>query len=242
MASACPAAVRSRAASILGLISQAEGNIVVAAQHFQAGVRLAYESKDPERIAWAQLYLFRQLIDGHPTQGVMALLPEVRKAVTRAGHPHTSSYLHICVSVIEGQTGRFDEALRHCDIATSILQTAPNAWLSGTNFVHRACIAYLMCDFEAATEYTKLAKQVTAKSGHARGAVALDNNLGHLETIVGRFDKARTSFGRVLASPTASSFAIVGAYEGLARLHLATNQLDQCEIALQRIDEEVERP
>ncbi len=190
--------VRSRAALILGLIDQAEGNVVTAAHHFQSAVRLAHESGDTERIAWAQLHLFRQLVDGHPTQGVMALLPEVRKAVTRAGLPHASAYLHVCVSILEGQAGRFDEALRHCDIATSIIQRAPNAWLSGSNLLNRACIAYLMCDFEAAAEYTKLAKQVMTRIGHARGVLVLDNNLGHLETMVGRFDKARQSFGRVL--------------------------------------------
>ena len=234
-------AIRSRAALISGLVNQAEGNVVLAAQHFHAAVRLANDSGDSERIAWALLFLFRQLIDGHPTQNVAALLPEVRKAVTKAGVVHASAYLHSCVSVLEGQTGRLDEAIRHCDIASSILQTAPNAWLEGTNILNRACIAYLMCEFEAAAEYTKLAKQALAKSGHARGALVLDNNLGHLETLVGRFDRARNNFRRVLDSPLASSFATVGALEGFARLHLATDDLDQCELALQRIDDEAKR-
>jgi DNA-binding NtrC family response regulator len=234
-------AIRSRAALILGLVNQAEGNVVLAAQQFQTAVRLANDSADPERIAWALLFLFRQLIDGHPTQNVATLLPEVRRAVTKAGVPHATAYLHSCVSVLEGQTGRFDEAVRHCDVAQSILQSAPNAWLSGTNILNRACVAYLMCEFEAAAEYTKLAKQALAKSGHARGALVLDNNLGHLETLIGRFDRARNSFGRVLGSPTASSFAIVGALEGIARMHLAANELDQCEFALQRIDDEATR-
>jgi DNA-binding NtrC family response regulator len=171
----------------------------------------------------------------------MTLLPDVRKAVTKAGIPHASAYLHICVSVNEGQMGRCDEALRHCDIADSILQAVPNLWLSGSILSNRACIAYLMCDFETAVEYTRLAKQAVDRSGHARGVLVLDNNLGHLETIVGRFDKARRCFDRVLASPSASSFAIVGAYEGLARLHLGANELDQCAISLQRIDDEIQR-
>ena len=98
-----------------------------------------------------------------------------------------------------------------------------------------------MCDFEAAVEYTRLAKQAVDRSGHARGVLVLDNNLGHLKTIIGRFDKARRSFDRVLASPAASSFAIVGAYEGLARMHLGTNDLDQCEVSLRRIDDEIKR-
>jgi hypothetical protein len=127
--------------------------------------------------------MFRQAIDGHPTQSVMTLLPEARKAVTKAGHPHLSAYLHICVSVIEGQAGRFDEARRHCDIASSIIKTAPNSWLDGANLLNRASIAYLMCNFSAAVDYMKSAKQLVSKSGHARGVLVLDNNLGHLERV-----------------------------------------------------------
>ena len=46
-----------------------------------------------------------------------AMLSQVRRVVTRAGDAQVRAYLHASVSVLEGQTGRLNEALRHCDIA-----------------------------------------------------------------------------------------------------------------------------
>ena len=233
--------IHSRAAAIVGLIEQAEGNIDTAAKQFQTAIRLARESRDPERIAWGYLHLVRLLIDAHRTQAVMALLPEARKVVTNAGLPHLSAYLHLCVSSLEGLTGRVNEALRHCEIAESILAMAPNSWLQGTALVIRACIAFIMCEYARASECIDLAKQAAAKSGHDRQSSVLDTNLGHIETMVGRFQRARQSFDRVISSPRASALVLVGAYEGLARLHLAVNELDPCETALERVDAEARR-
>ena len=151
--------IRSRAAAIVGLVEQAEGNIDAAATQFQTAIRMARESKDGERIAWAYLYLVRLLIDADRMQAVMALLPEARKAVTSAGLPHLSAYLHLCVSSLEGQIGRVSEAVRHCEIAESILDLAPNICLRGTAFGIRACIAHAMCDFVRAAECIDLARQ-----------------------------------------------------------------------------------
>ena len=51
-----------------------------------------------------------------------------------------------------------------------------------------------------------------------------------------RFQKARQAFNKVLSSPQAAPLDLVGAYEG-ARLHLTLSELDECEAALERMDE-----
>ena len=112
-----------------------------------------------------------------------------------------------------------------------------------------------------ASECIDKAKQAVARIGHDRMSSALplltpppplppfssspspspDSNLGHIETMSGRFQKARQTFNRVVNSPQAAALDLVGAYEGLARLHLTLNELDQCEAALERLDEEARR-
>ena len=230
--------IRSRAQCILGIIEAAEGNMALASNHFHAAVHLAREALDSEQVAWAYLYLFRLLIDGQPTHAVMGLLPEVRRAVTNAGLPHLTAYLHLSVSALEGNIGRLDEALRHCDTADSILEIAPNAWLEGTALLNRGCIAHMRCEFGIGAQYLERAKQVLARSGHARGTWVLDNNLGHIDTVTGHLKRARQRFDRILASPSVSSFALAAAYEGIARIHLIHGELDQCEAALAQLTRE----
>jgi DNA-binding NtrC family response regulator/tetratricopeptide (TPR) repeat protein len=234
-------AIRSRAAAILGLIDQAEGNMDSAASHFQTSIRLARESRDLERIAWAHLHLLRLFIDAHRPQSALTVLPEVRKVVTTAGLPHLSAYLHLCVSSLEGQAGRLNEALRHCEIAESIFGIAPNSWLQGIALLIRACVGFAMCEYSRASECIEKAKQTIARIGHDRISSALDSLLGHTETMAGRFQKARQAFKKVVNSPQGGALELVGAYEGLARLHLTLNELDECEAALERVDEEASR-
>lgn len=78
-------ATRSQAESTLGLVKWRNGDVNSALQHLQAAIRFAHESGDAERIAWSHLQLFRLFIDRHTTDLVMAMLPEVRRVVMRAG-------------------------------------------------------------------------------------------------------------------------------------------------------------
>ena len=235
--------IRARAESILGIVSQRRGDVDSSQRHFHNAIRYANESKDAERIAWTHLHLYRLLVEGHPMDALVAMLSKVRKAVTRVGDPQLSAYLHASVSVLEGQTGRLNEALRHCDIADSLLKVAPNAWLSGSVHLNRACIASLGCHFDLAAECIANARELTAKSGAINIAYS-EANLGLVETLRGRFDKAQAAFSRVLASenPVLASekpaFAFLAALESLARLYLAIGNLEGCEEALSRIEEE----
>lgn len=47
-----PTGHRSRAKLVLGLVEEASGSMPEARRHFQSAVRLAYESRDDERVAW----------------------------------------------------------------------------------------------------------------------------------------------------------------------------------------------
>jgi DNA-binding NtrC family response regulator/tetratricopeptide (TPR) repeat protein len=237
-----PSAVRSQAESVFAYTSWRLGEIDAAVHHAQCALRLAQEAAQPERIAWAHLHLFRFLIARDPVTKVLAALPEVRSVVARAGTGPATACLHTYVAVLEGHMGRMDEARRHLDIADSILQASPNLYVRGSALESRGCmLCVLNRDFNKAVNYLRAAKQASQKSGHLYTSIASDTNLGHIQLLVGDFSTAQATFSRLLHHPAASLLTKLAAAGGLARVHLALNQVDQCERALRIISESIER-
>src|SRR5712691_3379625 len=67
------ASIRSYAECILALTAWRSGDVSSAAKLFPSALRLATESKDPERLAWTYLYLFRFYIDFYSTDVVLSI-------------------------------------------------------------------------------------------------------------------------------------------------------------------------
>ena len=154
-----PSGVRSQAESTFCVIQRRLGNHIAALHHAQSAVFLAQESNEAERIAWAQLHLFRLLIEIGPLDKALASLADARRLVAKAGSNDAIAYLHICVSVLEGQIGRLDEARRHCDIAEGLLERSTNVWLSACCLINRGCIAWLNCHFDEASRLFPLGRE-----------------------------------------------------------------------------------
>jgi DNA-binding NtrC family response regulator/tetratricopeptide (TPR) repeat protein len=237
--SAAAPAIRSQAEWTLGLVSWRTGHISSAIQHARMAVRLAHESADAERIAWALLHSFRLSIQCGPMDAIMAALPEVRKAVAHAGVSRASAYLHSCVAVLEGQTGRLDEARRHLDIAESLLHLAPNAWLAGLVQMDRGAVACHKCEFEVAYNHLRSAKEIARRIGYQQNTVAVDATLGHVQFLVGEFDESKRTLLTLRSHPRASISVRLGVLDSLARVHLALGELDLCENAVGEIKEHV---
>jgi DNA-binding NtrC family response regulator/tetratricopeptide (TPR) repeat protein len=238
-ADSLPPNLRCRAEIVHGVIAEGSGAMSEALEHFQLALRIARAAKDDIQTAWSQLRIFRHLIDRSATNISAAMFSEVRRAAIRAATPHVTAYLHQCVSVLEGQSGQLDESRRHCDIVDSLLTSSPNAWLRVGNLVNRACLALLNCNYSEAAGYLARAKSDNARSGTRSSAI--DNNLAHCQLMTGQFEKAAISLRRVVTSERTSHLALLGALEELARLHLATGRMDECEEALQRLDAELAR-
>jgi tetratricopeptide (TPR) repeat protein len=177
------------------------------------------------------------MIDSEALPILTGMLAQVRQAVTKAGTPHTSAYLHECVAVLEGQTGRLDEAIRHCDIADSLLRKAPNAWLASGNLLIRASVSALNCRLVDAAKYIDSARHYIVRSGNARASGA-DSTLGHIYVLTGQFDKALAALRRAIESSQPSRLAALAGLNGLARLYLAVGRLDDCRSILERIHDE----
>ena len=127
-----PIALRARAQIVLGLASRAAGEFNDALGHLQLAVRLSSRaSPNLEEAAWAQLHLLRHMLDsGNVEIAAGDGSNRASSCSTKLGQPQTTAYLHVVIAAMEGQRGRLDEGWRHCDIATSVLKLAPNAWLT----------------------------------------------------------------------------------------------------------------
>ena len=179
------AATRSQIETTHGIISWRSGSHELAWHHLQGGVRLARDANDSERLAWAYLHLWRLAIEVQPSNAVEALLGEVRSAVVRACIPAATAYLHVCVAAFEGQRGNLDEVRRHCDIAESLLDVQPNAWVLSGALVNRSCVACLRCDFEGALRHVEKILMLTTVHAAQTHRHSAENMSGYIHFVSG---------------------------------------------------------
>jgi DNA-binding NtrC family response regulator/tetratricopeptide (TPR) repeat protein len=146
-----------------------------------------------------------------------------------------SAYMHSSLAVLEGQVGRLDEALRHCEIAESLLKLDPNSWVLGSSLLNKGCLAYLRCNLREATSHVIAARECAHSTAHAGLANATEITLGQIDLLMGQFDRAEVNATKVLNNPQSPIFTKIAASEALSRIYLALNRLDDCETALQFI-------
>ncbi len=230
-----PLAAQAESKIALGLLRKREGRIDDACAQFQLAARLAKEGRDSRLFAWAQAHLFRVLADGLLEPHLTALLAEVRKSVSSAGDSHLAAFLHDSVAAMEAQKGRTSEAERHLRVARSLLQIRPNAWIEQLVAINASCIALIECDSQRFARYAAEGRRLSAITGHANSAAVMDTNDAHFALISGDFDKASRLLQTILQS-TNGIYVELAALEGLARLYLALERLEDCDRTLKRID------
>jgi DNA-binding NtrC family response regulator len=222
-------AVRSQAESVLSIIRRRHSDLVAAVKHAQSAVFLAQESGDSERIAWAHLRLFRLLAEIGPLDKTLTSLADARRAVVKAGKSDITAYLHICVSVLEGQTGRVDEARRHCDIAEGLLEGSSNLWLAAGCLLNRGNVAWQTCNFDEASRLFRSGRQIASRIGYTHLAQAADISNAYLLLFTGEFEKAEQNFLAILSDPTTNTTARLASLDGLSRVYLAAGRLDEAQ-------------
>ena len=227
--------VRSQFESAQGIVCWRSGDADSAWKHLNLAVQTAAESKDSERIAWAHLHLLRFAIDARPSDALTVMLPQARNAVIRAGIPSLTAYLHTCVATMEGNCGRSDEALRHCDVAESLLEVDSNAWVLGVNLLNRGSIAIVRCEFSKAANYFRAAIALADANGSVRTRLGAETNLGYIQLITGEFGKAEVTLKRVLSSVLDPN-ALIDSADSLARVYLAVGDLNACGATLERLN------
>src|SRR5262245_35093001 len=231
--SSLPAQAESRIA--LGLLRKREGRIDDACAEFQLAARIAKESRDSRLFAWAQAHRFRVVADSLLEPRLTALLAEVRKSVSNAGDPHIAAFLHDSVAAMEAQRGRTAEAERHLRVARSLLRLRPNAWIEQLIAISASCVALIECDPRRFERYAAEGRRLSPITGHTGSDAAMDTNDAHFALMSGEFQTASALLHRILHAPC-GIYVELAALEGLARMHLALGQLDECEQMLARIE------
>jgi DNA-binding NtrC family response regulator len=223
---------------VFGLSSRSVGAFADALAHLQLAVRLAQEHSDSEVVAWAHLHLLRHLVDGGNAGLVQAMIPNVRTAVSRAGSPQATAYLHAVIATIEGERGRLDEGWRHCAIATSVLELAPNAWLACSVIRSQVSISVSQSRVIDALDLIKALANIAETHSLERDLVENEVNRGYIQLLKGDYERSLLALRRVVDSPSSSLRARLAALESMSRVFLATADLGNCQHLLQLIDAE----
>jgi len=217
---------------VLGLVAKQSGFPQDSARHFQHAVYLARQTRDVQEEGWAQLYLFRLLVESEEHEKLVPMLRELRLLVMRVGDPQLTAYLHDSVAALEVQTGRVHEAQRHLARAKGILQRHPSARLQEVVEVNEGCLAILSFNFPLALRHLRTARQLLPITGHAFGANAIDGNEAFAQIATGYFKSANATLRR-LAQRVGSGR--IPALDCLARLFVALGRLDECDEILDEI-------
>jgi len=217
-----------RCEMILGTIARDLGHTDEAIQRLQRSLHSAKEEGDLPQAARSALALFRIISERQPAEVVRPLLAEVRRFTTRAGDAQLTALLHESVARQEAQVGNLEQARRHLKIAYSLLERHPNAWLQQLCEINAFCIEFSNSDLHMAEEHLNRAKRLGVISGTLESTI--QNNLAHLYIETGKFAKAE----RLLVGLANNRIDEVrqSALDGLARLFIATNRLDECEQSL----------
>jgi DNA-binding NtrC family response regulator/tetratricopeptide (TPR) repeat protein len=223
-----PTPLRCQVEAGLGIISWRSGDHDSAWTHLRRAVQQSYESRDVEWIAQMHLHLFRFAVDSRPSEALGVILPGTRKAVTRAGRPSLTAYLHNCVATFEGYRGHLDEASRHCALADSLLETDPNAWIGCGILINRGCIAILRCEFREASRYFRAAMEGAEICGSTHMHAIAQSNSAWVDLLTGQFRKAEETLRTTLSNSSKIGTSI-SALDLLARVYLAQGELDKCE-------------
>ena len=223
----------ARCRMILGTVARDLGRTDEAIESLQHSLHYARESGDIAQAARSAIAMFRIISERQPPDVVSPLLVEVRRLTTRAADPHLTAWLHESVARQEAQVGNLQQARRHLKTAFSLLEAHPNAWLRQLCEINAFCIEFCNSDLRLAEEHLDRAKKLGAISGTYESTVL--NNMGHLHLETGKFNKAE----RILDSLSNCKVDEVrqSALDGLARLYLATNRLDNCARMIDRLAE-----
>jgi DNA-binding NtrC family response regulator/tetratricopeptide (TPR) repeat protein len=222
--------VRSRYELLLGMLHRHDAQLAKALQHYNTAFQIAHEHGEDLDVAWASLYRFRLLAQLHGSDELAPMLAEVRRHVARAGDPHATVHMHDAVALMEASSGRIEEARRHLEISTSLIQRFPNSGLEQVVLISSSFVDFFESKFQSAVDHLNAARRLATATG-ARDTGVLECNLGHAMLVLGRLQPAETYFRHVLEH--GSILSRFSALEGLARLYLSAGQLSRCEVTLE---------
>jgi DNA-binding NtrC family response regulator len=224
--------LQARCEIVIGSVLRDRGDTTAAIDHLRKAIAIATTAKLREQLCWAELRLFLALSEGPGLDSAVALVPSLRRDVSRLGDPLTSSALHLFVARIETKRGSLSNAQEHVRIGRSLLSLQQNSWLESTAAIDAACLAYLFSDLETARAEALSALSEANLHGHMGVRRAGLANLGHFELASGRFGTAEKCLLKALSLAGSTGENREGIVDGLVQVAISRHSLGEAQTLL----------
>ena len=188
---------RAMAHTVLGLASRGLGDFNEALGTLSIGCQVVARTNRPRRDRLGTAPSLSTPVGCGQSELPQAMIPTVRTAVRRAGSSQATAYLHIVIGALEGQRGRLTESARHCAIAQSLLDIAPNAWLQCSLLRNEGSIALAEYRLLDATSAIRSISEHAKAHSLVREIVENDANLGYVELLRGDYERSARTLSRV---------------------------------------------
>jgi DNA-binding NtrC family response regulator/tetratricopeptide (TPR) repeat protein len=220
---------------ISGKVATEDARIEDAITHLQRAVSLFERCGDIAGACKAHTALML-LVSRSGPDAATPLVTQLRRNVTKLGDPVTTAALHVFIGEMEVKRGLFNIGRRHAEIASRILRTSPNVWLEARAETIHFAIAILLSDLKGALAFGYRALDLAQDSGGAGIQRSCLGNLGNYFLVAGNLEQSAEYFKRALAVFPSDGENNNANLDGLARVRLAQDKLNECADLLDRID------
>ncbi len=208
--------------------------------HLHAGQQAADAGGCLVESAWCKVRYLTSLATFRDIGTSMAALAGVRLAVRRAADPAATIALHLTVAEIDTRSGALGSALRHLEIAETLLNDFPKKSLQLRGCVARTCLHYVERNMTAALRSGEEALALALETEHQVPHAATLVNLAHVHCEMGHLSEADQSFRNALAIVKSLRAYRPAVLDGMAQVALLSGDLDQCESLLGQFDDAID--
>ena len=226
---------RGRCEVVLGKAATEDARVEEAIAHLQRAVSIFERCNDLTGSCRAHISLML-LVSRSGPDAATPLIARLRRNATMLGDPITTAALHVYVGEIEVKRGLLDVGYRHAVIALGILRSSPNVWLEATAETIRFAVSILRADLHDALRFGLRALDLAEESGGAGIQRSCLGNLGNYFLATGDLERAAGYFQRALSVFPSDGENNNATLDSLARVRLAQDRFEDCEVLLERID------
>jgi tetratricopeptide (TPR) repeat protein len=224
---------------VVGSLLLEQGDTEGAAAHLQRSISHARQTEDLELLCNVQIKQLGLVSDLSGPDAATPVLSELRLNAIRLGDPFVTAGVHTFVAQMDASRGLFRSAERHHRLADALVVKNPNPWLTAHSYNIKLAICILESDIENGQTYAARGKELADECGAAAIRRAIAANEAFLHMLAGNFTDATESINRALIILPSSGERRNGCLDTLARIRLAEGRLDDCEMALDCIEESI---
>jgi len=221
----------ARCESVLALLAIDGGYVIEALERLQRAAKALRNARRWADAAVCEIFAFRLLAERQQPELLDHRLTELRRLVHGAADPHVAALFHETVARHAVQQGRTGDASQHLQIASSLLQVEPNAWIEQLCAAAHFCLSFSQGDVASARVHLRRAVDLVSVTGALEPLLRVHE--GYLLLRLGKFTRAESLLRR--AADHGRGEVVPLALDGLARLYLATRRLDTCEEIVHRL-------